>query len=346
MFDLYGEDEELQDATPTAPTVPMDSEFEALEALTLPMNLDSEAPNGFCDFPPGITTPTLPPDYSTTDSRTASKNFRIPAGPKSMLNCWLDMNSDNPYLKAEDADALAHLTGLTTQQVRTFVANARARGLSQYEGSLSGDGSTLSSNPSFGSSSSLGPRRGRRLHSNRLFSSSDSLDSRAKDPSKMYQCTFCNQAYEKKSAWKRHEQTVHLPQEEWTCMPEFPAFLSESGEYVCAFCEEAPLSEEHLEAAHGYQTCYNRPVSERTFNRKDKLQQHLAQVHRQPRVTPLMVASWGKPVNRNLLFRCGFCHDLLTSWSNRMEHLAAHFDDGLDMASWTGGPGGIITGVE
>ena len=40
----------------------------------------------------------------------------------------------------------------------------------------------------------------------------------------------------RKSDWKRHEQSTHLPQEEWVCMPSYPISPDEKGLAVCEFC--------------------------------------------------------------------------------------------------------------
>ena len=60
---------------------------------------------------------------------SATKAFRIPDGAKAMLDSWFGVNVNDPYLKPGDAAALAHLTGLSEQQVKTYMANRRVRTL-------------------------------------------------------------------------------------------------------------------------------------------------------------------------------------------------------------------------
>ena len=314
VFDVFGDDEELQDAVPFAPG----SNFDVLD---------------------------------TTDRDAARK----------LLDAWLDIHQDDPYLKPGDAEALAHLTRLTAQQVRTYMNNARSRKLSKADSAVSRNASATSVN-SFGSSSSWAPRRGRRRYrtssSLSLAASSSKL---ASSKEKIYQCTWCGDGFVRKSDWKRHEQSTHLPQEEWVCMPSYPIRSDEEGLAVCEFCgikfekkddlndgmaaekfdcssffvpEPNTLILDHLQEQHNYQPCFSKLVGERTFTRKDKLQQHLMQVHGLHTMSKFMVTDWKFQVNQNLRFICGFCGCCLDSWDERAHHVASHFETGKDLSSW------------
>jgi hypothetical protein len=124
-------------------------------------------------------------------------------------------------------------------------------------------------------------------------------------------------------------------------MPEYPIFKTEIGTLRCAFCEQLSPDEQHLQEAHRYETCINKLDDQRTFTRKDKLQQHLSQVHNQARLTEYQAAAWIRPVNRSFQFSCGFCNEWLSTWILRTEHIASHFENGSDMSSWQGALGGV-----
>lgn len=124
IFDLYGEDIELQDA----------GRWD--EVVT---TVDGEQ-----DFSCGTDTLSPLPDLSKVESwsnmrhisssdsidGTSGGRTRLPQSARELLDKWLDIHKNEPYLKPNDAEALAHLTGLTSLQIKTYVANARARRLS------------------------------------------------------------------------------------------------------------------------------------------------------------------------------------------------------------------------
>ena len=312
IFDVFGDDEELQDAVP---------------------------------FAPGSTVDIV----ETTDRDAARK----------LLDAWMDIHQDDPYLKPGDAEALAHLTGLTAQRVRTYMNNTRSRKLSKAGSAVSRNASATSVN-SFASSSSWAPRRGRRRYrSTSSLSLAASSSKLASSKEKIYQCTWCGDGFVRKSDWKRHEQSTHLPQEEWVCMPSYPICPDEEGLAVCEFCgvrfekkDDGMISgmstyssffvperntlilDLHLQEHHKYQSCFSKPVSERTFTRKDKLQQHLVQVHGLHTMSKFMVTKWKFQVNQNLRFTCGFCGSYLDSWDERAHHVASHFENGKELSSW------------
>lgn len=304
VFDVFWDDEELQDAAPFTPCITVD----------VPETADRDA-------------------------------------ARRLFDTWFDIHQDDPYLKPGDAEALAHLTGLTVQQVRTYMNNARSRKLSKAGPAVSRNVSATSIN-SFGSSSSLAPRKGRKRHrSSSSLSLAGSSTKLATSKEKIYQCTWCGDAFGRKSDWKRHEQSTHFPQEEWICMPEYPIQPDDEGLAACEFCDVRFEEKDclkmpfflHLQEHHKYQPCFSKPTSERTFTRKDKLQQHLTQVHGLHSMSKSILLKWKFQVNQNLRFTCGFCGSFLDSWDERAHHVASHFENGKDLSSWQ--PGQIpITG--
>lgn len=160
----------------------------------------------------------------------------------------------------------------------------------------------------------------------------------------MFQCTFCLQSFKKKYDWVRHERSIHLPGlDSWICKVPLPedqpnlVWRVNHSEPECIFCGQTSPTEEHVQS-HEFQSCAERPVSERTFTRKDHLWQHLHKFHR--------CRKWdGWKPNLHLLQHrqdkfesvCGFCQLKMQSWDERVQHLASHFRRGATMAEWTGG---------
>jgi len=161
-----------------------------------------------------------------------------------------------------------------------------------------------------------------------------------------FQCTFCRQSFKKKYDWVRHERSIHLPGlDSWVCALPVTAdqsFLvwrmNEEGPQ-CLFCGQDSPSDEHIQA-HEFETCAERPVSERKFTRKDHLWQHLHKFHG--------CRKWDgwKPDLSLLQHRqdtiqsqCGFCQAMMNSWEERTDHVAAHYRSGLTMDQWVGGSG-------
>lgn len=148
---------------------------------------------------------------------------------------------------------------------------------------------------------------------------------------RIFQCTFCADSFQTKYDWQRHEKSLHLALEKWTCAPHGGvAFIR--GANRCVFCMAVDPDNEHLEG-HNYSTCAEKSTAERTFYRKDHLNQHLRLMH-SVRYDPSM-DQW-RSHTTEIISRCGFCGITLTTWKGRADHLATHFKNGADMAQWQG----------
>ncbi|KAK5938673.1 hypothetical protein PMZ80_008864 [Knufia obscura] len=153
---------------------------------------------------------------------------------------------------------------------------------------------------------------------------------------RIFQCTFCTDTFPSKYDWQRHEKSLHLALERWTCCPMGPTRIDAStGFQQCVFCPELLPTPSHLEK-HNFQACNEKTVPERTFYRKDHLRQHLRLMHG-VKFDPHM-DTW-KNTTFEIKSRCGFCPSLFTTWQSRADHLAAHFRNGCDMKDWNGGWG-------
>ncbi|MBE3044205.1 homeobox domain-containing protein [Candidatus Bathyarchaeota archaeon] len=183
---------------------------------------------------------------------------------------------------------------------------------------------------------SLGARAGSRR---RRRGNSDRERRRPRNPlvedhGRIYQCTFCTDSFRHKYDWTRHERTLHLALEKWTCSPLGPVHLR-PGETAsrCVFCDEMDPSAGHIEA-HDANNCMAKPSAARSFYRKDHFRQHLRLSHHVDKVLPSM-KDWASKITQ-IKSRCGFCQETFTLWSERNDHLAAHFRDGALMKNWKG----------
>jgi len=115
------------------------------------------------------------------------------------------------------------------------------------------------------------------------------------------------------------------------CTPHGP---TQNGGASCAFCGHLQPDSQHLES-HNYMFCAEQPAQERTFYRKDHLSQHLRLAHNECKFHAPTMESWIS-FDHEIQSRCGFCDARLMSWTERVEHLAAHFKQAKTMDDWVG----------
>jgi hypothetical protein len=150
-----------------------------------------------------------------------------------------------------------------------------------------------------------------------------------------FQCTFClDCTFATKYDWQRHEKSQHLNLERWICCPTGGRTSTPQGE-VCAFCNHANPDTAHLETHH-YSECQGKEEHERTFFRKDHFVQHLRLTHSCKFVSSM--SAW-KTETADITSRCGFCESTFCSWTERADHVAAHFKAGAIMKDWFGDRG-------
>ncbi|PGH37049.1 hypothetical protein GX50_00032 [[Emmonsia] crescens] len=148
---------------------------------------------------------------------------------------------------------------------------------------------------------------------------------------RLFQCTFCADSFTTKYDWQRHEKSLHLALEKWTCSPQGGA-ITINGAVVCAFCKSPNPDADHLES-HNFNSCQEKSIQERTFYRKDHLSQHLRLMHSVK--FGAWMESW-KSATTEIRSRCGFCSSIFNTWKERVDHLTAHFKAGTDMSQWKG----------
>ena len=149
---------------------------------------------------------------------------------------------------------------------------------------------------------------------------------------KTYHCTWCHKAFSKPSDWKRHEQSQHAPQTEWTCMNNGPCVVVD-GHLSCVMCENHIHDPHHsISCPYSIAKCLERDPESRKFDRKDHLLQHLDIFHRLPKgKLPIQFASWESKILGNgteLLWDCGACSKRGLTWAERYPHiLKDHAED-------------------
>ena len=153
-------------------------------------------------------------------------------------------------------------------------------------------------------------------------------------PIKTFQCTFCTETFRTKHDWQRHEKSLHLSLERWVCAPRGPRVVTGAdGLSSCVFCALPDPDDAHIEA-HNYLACQERTLEERTFYRKDHLNQHLRLVH-DVKFAECSMKLW-KAAAPDIRSVCGFCGIMMETWDTRVDHLAQHFKTGFSMADWKG----------
>ncbi|KAE8353363.1 hypothetical protein BDV28DRAFT_109303 [Aspergillus coremiiformis] len=215
----------------------------------------------------------------------------------------------------------------------------RAPSISSLETSRSATHSSISDlsfASAFSHRSSLGSfgsmdRKERRRRRRKAPAPPNTFNQQKARSTRIFQCTFCADSFQTKYDWQRHEKSLHLALEKWTCSPHGGVVFMD-GANRCVFCMTVNPDNDHLES-HNYSTCQEKSPSERAFYRKDHLNQHLRLVH-DVKLHPSM-DQW-RSNTCEIRSRCGFCTTILTTWKDRVDHLASHFKNGADMTQWQG----------
>jgi len=120
---------------------------------------------------------------------------------------------------------------------------------------------------------------------------------------------------------------MHLILDQWICCPD-GGVTEENGILYCVFCAIANPDMDYLET-HNYVSCQEKSPQERTFYRKDHLNQHLRLMHN-GKFQPWM-EKWQSRITE-IKSRCGFCGIVVQTWKDRVDYLAGHFKNGASMA--------------
>ncbi|KAG5789728.1 hypothetical protein H9Q69_011203 [Fusarium xylarioides] len=282
-----------------------------------------------------------PPETTDTSSAEASPRdipLRRPPTPivqQSPLERWENSPpEDEASTMAAIARAVSSANGSVDQPHGTGTRHGRAP-------SSTGTWATTDTSDSSRSSKASGYSHTSNRSLNRVIKKRRRGGLRARNDEKRglsvachrFQCTFCTETFKLKHTWSRHEKTQHLSLEQWKCSPLGPTALNEDSETVCVYCGFGNPAESHFEE-HNHDLCHKRERGERVFYRKDHLRQHLRLVHGSEFMKWPM-EEW-KSRHEDVISRCGFCDITMTTWSERVNHLAEHFKEGRTMADWKG----------
>jgi hypothetical protein len=156
-------------------------------------------------------------------------------------------------------------------------------------------------------------------------------------PKPLFHSTFngCHYSTHSPADWRRHEETTkHWPQQAFMCVycPAPP--IAADPNPRCGFCQASFTTIVGPPTVH-YLQCAAAQVYGKTFRRKDKLLDHIRKSH--PHIlNPSAAAAAGEfqDSTANWPKDCGFCQHVFTSWNERMEHIAEHFQNGAKIADW------------
>ncbi|KAL6834272.1 hypothetical protein J3E69DRAFT_326470 [Trichoderma sp. SZMC 28015] len=178
---------------------------------------------------------------------------------------------------------------------------------------------------------------GHRRNSRKGWRHKATEESAEKENPRIYQCTFCTDTFKSRYDWTRHEATLHLALERWSCLPTGPKKWDlGAAAPKCSLCDSSDTTDAHLESHH-ISDCIMKPQALRTFHRKDHLLQHLRLAHGIDKMIPSM-HSWKSKISE-VKSRCGFCGETFSLWSDRNDHLVDHFRRGKSMKDWKGDRG-------
>ncbi|CAG7559701.1 unnamed protein product [Fusarium equiseti] len=271
-----------------------------------------------------------PEEYTPTRSGTPIPRRGQTWRDLNPMQRWQNSPPENePALVSDIARAMASGELVSTRGRRgTFSSDEKISRRRRHRSATSSLGTSRSA--STDSRSSRGSISGTSSHSRgRSIQKIRPQKNSLTKPRFTFQCTFCTETFRRKYDWQRHENSLHLPLERWECSPNgTTAIHPDTGQMCCLFCGHDDPSETHL-ASHNPSAC-----QERAFSRKDHLKQHLRLVHNAV-LTDLTTKLW-KTTQPDIVSRCGFCQASLSTWPDRVDHLANHFKLGCTMRSWVG----------
>lgn len=161
------------------------------------------------------------------------------------------------------------------------------------------------------------------------------------DTANRYHCTvYPRKSFKNPYSWERHEAGVHhFGSTRWFCLLNNARIMPGT---ECVFCSDTVHDMSHFDQ-HNIQDCLAKDKSARVSDRKDGLKQHIVGKH-------LFTANdytkkgfeppdaWsetedGFSPNPDGLW-CGFCKCPFETTTARMEHVAQHFREGLQISAW------------
>ncbi|KAG4259164.1 hypothetical protein FPRO04_07469 [Fusarium proliferatum] len=301
----------------------------------------------FADFQNAAEAETISPGILQTSTAPPKIGNRFSSESVKILRNWFAAHERHPYPTIQDVQDLQEQTSLNRQQVTNWFANARRRAKVHSSRPTSPMFRNDDSGNSSGHHTPIDTPRRRATPA--PFEHMNPLQRWANSPPEHEAATVddisravaafstrqgrSRKTFKTKYDWQRHEKSLHLSLENWVCSPNGPTAMHPEEGLLCVFCGVKNPDKTHLDG-HNQSACIERPIEERTYHRKDHLQQHLRLVH-MSKFLKWPMDDW-KVMTQEVKSRCGFCGINLTTWASRVDHLADHFKAGSTMEHWKG----------
>ncbi|KAF5692872.1 monocarboxylate transporter [Fusarium denticulatum] len=301
----------------------------------------------FGDFQNATEPETISPGILRASTAPPKIGNRFSSESVKILRNWFAAHERHPYPTIQDVQDLQEQTSLNRQQVTNWFANARRRAKVHSSRPTSPMFRNDDSGNSSGHHTPIDTPRRRATPA--PFEHMNPLQRWANSPPEHEAATVddisravaafstrqgrSRKTFKTKYDWQRHEKSLHLSLENWVCSPNGPTAMHPEEGLLCVFCGVKNPDKTHLDG-HNQSACIERPIEERTYHRKDHLQQHLRLVH-MSKFLKWPMDDW-KVMTQEVKSRCGFCGINLTTWASRVDHLADHFKAGSTMEHWKG----------
>lgn len=168
-------------------------------------------------------------------------------------------------------------------------------------------------------------------HSARVLDDTETSQGATK-AANLYWCTICEdrRSYKNISDWRKHEKG-HV--DTYVCMLTGPVDDTE-GYVTCSLCGLSNPNEQHL-SAHNTHTCGPGVPGSFFCKRRADLVRHTMKCHRvQTKARAEAIADKWKETTKKQAWSCGFCVCLLYTFSDRLKHIATHFERGQTLDEW------------
>ncbi|WKT48433.1 Homeobox domain [Fusarium oxysporum f. sp. vasinfectum] len=302
----------------------------------------------FADFQNAAEAETISPGILQTSTAPPKIGNRFSSESVKILRNWFAAHERHPYPTIQDVQDLQEQTSLNRQQVTNWFANARRRAKVH----LSRPTSPMFRNDDSGNSSGHHTPidTPRRRATPAPFEHMNPLQRWANSPPEHEAATVDDisravAAFSTRQGRSRsHGSSISS---RGTVMKSLFIYRLRIGSvhqmgrqryiqkrgFSVSFCGVKNPDKTHLDG-HNQSACIERPIEERTYHRKDHLQQHLRLVH-MSKFLKWPMDDW-KVMTQEVKSRCGFCGINLTTWASRVDHLADHFKAGSTMEHWKG----------
>ena len=148
----------------------------------------------------------------------------------------------------------------------------------------------------------------------------------------LYWCTICEDrcSYKIISDWRKHEKG-HV--DTYVCMLMGPVDKAD-GYVTCSLCGLSNPNEQHL-SAHKTHTCGPGVPGSFFCKRRVDLIRHTMKCHGvQTKARAEAIADMWKETTKKQACSCGFCVCPLSTFGDRLKHIAAHFERGQTLDDW------------